>query len=83
MPQLCCCEAESIITKASDVKEMTENNLLELSINGDNWTTLYRCKHCKTFWEERYIGGRWDGQPELYKISLEYVLEKWGIEYTR
>jgi len=74
----CCCERELKITIPIDVKYMTEANLLQLAINGDNWDTLYQCKHCKTFWEERYTGGRWDGWPELYKVNSSYVAEKWG-----
>lgn len=81
MSSSCCCEGESKITKPTDVKKMKEENLLELAINGDNWDTLYRCKHCRAFWEERYTGGRWDGWPELYKVSPKFVTEKWGSKY--
>lgn len=82
MPDSCCCEHELKITTPIDVKSRQEANLLQLAINGDNWDTLCRCKHCKTFWEERYTGCGWGGWPELYKVSPEYVAEKWGIEYT-
>ena len=82
MSSLCCCEGQSKIMKPTDIKKMEEENLEQLAINGDNWETLYKCKYCKTFWEERYTGGRWDGWPELYKVSPEFVVEKWGLEYV-
>ncbi len=78
----CCCKEESKITKGIDVSKM-EEELVELSVNANTWETLYRCKQCGEFWEERYTGGRWDGWPELYKVSPEFVAEKWGPEYVK
>lgn len=83
MSKSCYCGDESKITKGIDVKRMKEQNLVELASNGDTWETLYKCKQCGGFWEERYTGGRWDGWPELYKVSPEFVAEKWGKEYIK
>lgn len=81
MPGCCFCEGESKITKSVDIKKM-EENFDVLAISGENWETLYKCKYCKTFWEERYTGGRWDGWPELHKVSTNFVVAKWGREYV-
>ncbi len=73
----CHCEDTSKITNSLEIRDMIDSYLIELDINGNTWDTLYKCKSCGAYWEERYTGGRWDGWPELYKVTADYVNEKW------
>lgn len=71
------CGTESKIVSGKEIKRMVNEVLEEIAIDGDKWITLYRCKQCRVYWEERYTGGRWDGWPELYKIVENDAVERW------
>jgi hypothetical protein len=52
-----------------------------LKADGKKWMSLYHCPECGTYWEEHYIDDRWDGWPELYKVTPSHVESVWGKEY--
>ena len=62
------------------VVDYKKKYLLELEVNPE-WKVLYKCKLCNSFWEERSLGGRWNENIELIKVTNEYVSEKWGLKY--
>jgi hypothetical protein len=78
----CRCKIEKII-EGSNVSKMQQVCLTELAVDPKSWRTLYKCKFCGAFWEEQYTGGRWDGYPELIKVSPELVSQNWGPDYLK
>lgn len=80
MHSFCCCNNVNKVEE-SEVEQMVSDHLQQLSVNGFLWRTLYKCRECEAFWEERYTGGRWNGGPELFKVDSNYVLENWGSDY--
>ena len=65
----------------NEVIDIENKYLKEVAVNGEKWRTLYQCKNCCSFFEERYTGGRWDGIPQLVSVTKEYVIKNWGKEY--
>lgn len=54
--------------------------LVLLEVNAE-WKALFRCKFCNSFWEERNLGGRWNEDIELLKVSNDYVSTNWGDSF--
>lgn len=76
-----CCDCNNFNSiHGNDVLEFVKK-LNQLSVDGYKWKSLYRCNECKTFWEESYSGGRWNGEPVLTKVNSNYVLREWGEKY--
>lgn len=74
---MCECVERNIVETKS-IKEFKHRYLDELTVDGFSWKTLYRCKTCLTFWEERHTDDRFIGEPYLQKVSQEYVANNWG-----
>lgn len=75
------CKNDSQITRGEIIKKIVPVSFEEIAIDGENWQTLYKCKQCNAYWEERYTGERWGGWPELYKITEVDVREKWKTKW--
>lgn len=64
-----------------EVEKAIQRDLIELKVDGFRWRTLYRCKYCKTFWEERNSDDRFGGVPYLVKVSNQHVAQEWGSQF--
>lgn len=67
--------------EGDEVEKAIQLYLIELKIDGFKWKTLYRCKFCRTFWEERNTDDRFVGEPYLVKVTEEYVVNNWGSQF--
>ena len=68
----CRCKEIKFI-QGADAKNYARSHLREITVNFDNWETLYQCPITKTFWKEYfpYPEGHGGGPPELIQISPE------------
>lgn len=64
-----------------EVEKAIQRDLIELKVDGFRWRTLYRCKYCKTFWEERNSDDRFGGVPYLVKVSNQHVAQEWSSQF--
>lgn len=78
----CYCAITDIITDNIKLMDMEKECLILLKIDAFKWKTLYKCRFCNTFWEERYIENRFVGMPQLIKVDKDYVKKEWKIVMT-
>jgi hypothetical protein len=62
------------------IVDIEKESLIQIKIDAYKWKSLYKCKFCKTFWEERTIEDRFGGVPQLIKIDTDYVKKEWKID---
>lgn len=75
---MCDCSLKDLY-KGNNAVAFEQKCLQEIKVDARNWKTLYTCKVCNTYWEEKYIDGRFGGTPELRKVDENYVWSIWGL----
>lgn len=73
----CDCKNADMITDNNKIMDMEKESLVQLKIDAFKWRTLYNCKFCNTFWEERNTEDRFGGVLQLVKVDKDYVKEEW------
>lgn len=74
----CDCDNADTVTDNDKILDMEKESLIQLEINGSVWKTLYKCKYCNAYWEERYTEDRFVGRPCLIRVEKDYVKKEWG-----
>ena len=67
--------------EGNEVEKAIQQDLIELKVDGFKWRTLYRCKYCTAFWEERNSDDRFGGESYLVKVTKEHVAKEWGSQF--
>lgn len=78
MNNKCKCATINIV-ESFESEEFEEKYLDEISVNADKWTTLFKCRFCKTYWEERDENSRFGISTVLVKVSSDYIKINWGV----
>ncbi|MDD2402836.1 MAG: hypothetical protein PHD60_11670 [Clostridia bacterium] len=76
----CKCDALDKL-KGEKLDEIIQQHLVQLKVDGFKYKTLYICKYCRVFWEERNTEDRYFGEPYLVKVTENYVSINWGTQF--
>lgn len=74
------CRCDSLTTLRDNVASFKREHLVPIAIDSKGWEGLYRCKACRTLFEETFGEDRFGGIPILRKVDREYAIGKWGID---
>jgi hypothetical protein len=58
-----------MIIDSNKFKDIEYEYLFQLKVDAFIWRTLYNCKYCNIFLEERYTEDRLDRVPQLIKVG--------------